>query len=563
MKKKWLLAILTASMTMGTLMGGALTARAEEPDEEVLPPSGNLDMSDALTRELTVKVDGQEVKVTEYEDFYIPDPSISDQRISIYIPEGATADSPIILSVNNSGWQANSFSSRVKVADDDPEELAEYVSDSDTDKVGAILSRNFVLVSYGCRSRNNEAVDGVYDGHSPATITDTKAVIRYLRNNGETLPAGDLDRIVITGTSGGGALSAVIAASGNSSDYFESLYEVGAAGIEQQEDGTYISTIDDGVFGVIAYCPITDLPNADAAYEWTYKDVRKELEGVDFNTDSEKDSRILYSEEEGRVNEEVSEFLAEKYAEYVDSLGLLLDDGTPLTSDNLKDAITELMETEIQESIEEIGISQMQADMAVNPVNGNEMVGDLDWVVFNEDGTFTYDIDKHLNYVASNTQLKVVCAFSNKGLEWANTSEDSLFGTKDMEYCAFEEYSWDNDSVQGNGCGLDDTGLTWEEFMETEEGEALALQMRMTNAVAYLNDKEGGDSAGEKAPNWYVRYGMNDRDSSFALETILRYSITNNADIENSSFEFAWLFPHKGDYDVQEAYGWLDEILAE
>lgn len=562
MKKKILMQILAGVMVLGTTAGSTVAPRAEEA-EEILPPSGNLDVSDAIVRDLTVKVDGQEVKVTEYEDFYISNPSIDDQRISIYVPEGATADSPIILSVNNSGWQANSFSSRVKVANDDPNELAEYVSDSDTDKIGAILSRNCVLVSYGCRSRNNEAVDGVYDGHSPATITDTKAVIRYLRQNMEALSAGDTDRIVITGTSGGGALSAVIAASGNSTDYFESLYEVGAAGIEQQEDGAYTSTINDDVFGVIAYCPITDLPNADAAYEWLYKDIRKDLEGVDFNTDPQKDARILYNTEDGHVNEEVSEILAGKYSEYVDSLGLLLDDGTPLTSENLKEAIAGLMETEIEESIEEIGIEQMQNDILTNPVNGNETVGDSDWVEFHEDGTFTYDIDKHLNYVASNTPLKVVCAFSNKGLEWANTSEDSLFGTKEMEYCAFEEYSWDHDSVEGNGCGQDDTGLTWAEYMETEEGRKLALQMRMTNAVAYLNDKDGSEASGVKAPNWYVRHGMNDRDTSFALETILRYSITNNEDIQNSNFEFAWLQPHKGDYDVQEAYAWLDEVLAE
>ena len=55
---------------------------------------------------------------------------------------------------------------------------------------------------------------------------------------------------------------------------------------------------------------------------------------------------------------------------------------------------------------------------------------------------------------------------------------------------------------------------------------------------------------------------MNDRDSSFAVETILCYSIANNPDIEDMSFEFAWLKPHAGDYDVTEAYAWLDGILA-
>ena len=65
-----------------------------------------------------------------------------------------------------------------------------------------------------------------------------------------------------------------------------------------------------------------------------------------------------------------------------------------------------------------------------------------------------------------------------------------------------------------------------------------------------------------KAPNWYVRYGMNDRASSFAVETILRYSIWNNEEIRNKNFEFAWLKVHLGDYDVTEAYAWLDSVLA-
>ena len=97
--------------------------------------------------------------------------------------------------------------------------------------------------------------------------------------------------------------------------------------------------------------------------------------------------------------------------------------------------------------------------------------------------------------------------------------------------------------------------------MATEEGQYLALQMRMSNTVEYLNDHEGED-AGVKAPFWYVRYGMNDRDSSFAVETILRYSMSNNTSIKDMSFEFAWLKPHAGDYDVTEAYTWLDGVLS-
>ena len=212
---------------------------------------------------------------------------------------------------------ANSYASRTKVAKDDPETIAEYASDSDTDKVGMILSRGYVLISYGCRSRiDKPGDDGLYKGHSPATVTDTKAVIRYLRNNGELIPAGDLDRIIITGTSGGGALSTLIAASGDSSDFLPFLYENGAAGVEKSGD-TYVSTLSDAVFAVIAYCPITDLPNADAAYEWTYADTRLALQDIDFNTKADGKPIVNYTTDAGTVNEDVSSCLRSLYADYV------------------------------------------------------------------------------------------------------------------------------------------------------------------------------------------------------------------------------------------------------
>ncbi|MBO6093237.1 MAG: hypothetical protein J6P40_06370 [Oscillospiraceae bacterium] len=558
--KRHLALMLCVILSLSCFSNPALAAKKEKKPE-VFPPSGNLEFTDAISRELNVTIDGEALKVTQYEDYYLAEPLSTEQRISIYVPETATKDSPVILCVNNAGWMANSYSSRTKVAKDDPETVAAYSANDDKDKVGMILSRGYILVSYGCRGRNDKpGEDGLYLGHSPATVADTKAVIRYLRQNDDLLPAGDLDRIIITGTSGGGALSTLIAACGDSTDFFPFLYEIGAAGIEKEGE-TYISTLSDSVFAVIAYCPITDLPNADAAYEWTYADTRLALQDIDFNNDPEGKSLVFYTTGDATVNEEVSAYLSGLYADYVDNLGLKLDDGTPLTSQNLKEAIIGLMEEEIEESVQEIGKEQMTADIEEGSKNEKEDAGAKDWLVLNEDGTFTYDFAKHLSWVAANNKLKVVCAFSNRGLPWSATNEDTLFGTAAYEYSAFEAYSWDHDSVEGNGSGLDDTGLTWEEFMATEEGRFLALQMRMSNTIEYLNDTEG-DDAGVKASYWYVRYGMNDRDSSFAVETILRYSIANNPSVEDMSFEFAWLKPHAGDYDVTEAYTWLDSVLA-
>ena len=196
--KRYVALILCVILALSCLSSPAFAGKKEKKPE-VFPPTGNLEFTDAISRELNVTIDGEALKVTQYEDYYLAEPLSTEQRVSIYVPENATKESPVILCVNNAGWMANSYSSRTKVAKDDPDTVAEYSSHDDKDKVGMILSKGYVLVSYGCRGRNDKpGEDGLYLGHSPATVADTKAVIRYLRQNNDLLPAGDLDRIIIT-----------------------------------------------------------------------------------------------------------------------------------------------------------------------------------------------------------------------------------------------------------------------------------------------------------------------------------------------------------------------------
>ena len=100
------------------------------------------------------------------------------------------------------------------------------------------MKAGYVIANVGCRSRfagRNQDVDGNYIAHSPAQVVDVKAAIRYLRYNDAAMP-GNTNRIIITGTSGGGALGVAIAASGNSPDYYPYLYELGAAGVTCNAD---------------------------------------------------------------------------------------------------------------------------------------------------------------------------------------------------------------------------------------------------------------------------------------------------------------------------------------
>ena len=143
---------------------------------------------------------------------------------------------------------------------------------------------------------------------------------------------------------------------------------------------------------------------------------------------------------------------------------------------------------------------------------------------------------------------------TDKGL--AGQNEDTLYGSTAYPYSAFSSYSWDNDRVHGNGCGLDDTGMTFEEYLASEEGALLSHQLRVTSPIPYLTSEDG-----ESAPYWYVRHGMADRDTSFALQTVLYHAMLNDETIRDVNFSFDWLYTHMGNYDVLEAYGWLESVL--
>jgi|WetSurMetagenome_2_1015567.scaffolds.fasta_scaffold27701_2 hypothetical protein len=119
------------------------------------------------------------------------------------------------------------------------------------------LAAGYVVVEPGCRGRDNRAENGTYYGKAPAAIVDLKAAVRYIRHNDDIMP-GNANWIISTGVSAGGALSALLGASGNSHLYDSYFQEIGAA------------DEDDSIYASADFCPITDLEHADMAYEWEF-----------------------------------------------------------------------------------------------------------------------------------------------------------------------------------------------------------------------------------------------------------------------------------------------------
>ena len=151
------------------------------------------------------------------------------------------------------------------------------------------LAAGYVVVSPGARGRDNVTSSGRYYGKAPAAIVDLKAAVRYVRSNKGRIP-GNTDRIVSSGSSAGGALSALLGASGDSPMYDAYLKQIGAA------------DASDAIFASGDWCPITDLDHADMAYEWTFGS--------------------LATSGAGSVDRAVSRQLAGGYGDYLASLKL-------------------------------------------------------------------------------------------------------------------------------------------------------------------------------------------------------------------------------------------------
>ena len=172
------------------------------------------------------------------------------------------------------------------------------------------LGKGYVVVEPGCRGRDNGS-SGDYYGVAPAAMVDLKAAIRFLRYNSSLGTfSGDVSHIVSSGGSAGGALSALVGASGNSSLYNSYLAAIGAA------------DAGDNIFAVGAWSPITNLDHADMAYE-------EEYSGLQFSGSI--------------VNSAVSSNLIAEFESYQDGLGLTDKRGSmgTLTSSNIAEYILE------------------------------------------------------------------------------------------------------------------------------------------------------------------------------------------------------------------------------
>ena len=455
--------------------------------------------------------DGKVVNYTAYTKLYFVT-NVEDstyQYMNIFVPEGATEQTPIFLRTYVGGYMASQAG-----------------NPQGQDASGRALAEGYVLVIPGSRGRTSTVQKGkktIYTGRAPKALLDLKAAIRYLRHFDHLIP-GNTEKIITDGTSAGGAMSSLMGATGNNAAYEPLLKAMGAA--EGRDD----------VFASVCYCPITDLDHADMAYEWLYG-----------NTDS----RMSLPASKRALTLE----LAAQFPSYINSLGLRKKDGTPLNADNYLEYIKTILISSAQEAKDAgadipdtIGFSfsseaafQAPIDGGVAQARPQGMAGGVPLMMRGSRkrvGEYITDLDmeKYLNYVVSTQALKGVPSFDSYRVDGAAASgENGEFG---------------------NEQGTDVNFTAWAaEKAGNRLTENVKENVRLLNPMYFIGD----DEATAVAPHWYIRHGARDRDTAFPIAINLATKLQNAG--KEVNFKLPWNRPHSGDYALNELFRWIAEIV--
>ncbi|WP_406004936.1 alpha/beta hydrolase [Streptomyces sp. NBC_00637] len=439
-------AAVSASGIAATGAQATQAASAVRPVGGGLPRSLVFDKADYTVRTATLpSADGGTKEVTYH--FYGPVTYVTDpvdathQSLVVSVPvaiDGEKVDAghtPIVFA----NWVGGYFPVSVAKSTGIGEGIMEMPggrvlenngNDSNLPKLA--LAAGYVVVEPGARGRTLVDAGGVYYGTAPAVIVDLKAAVRYLRANKGRVP-GDTERIVSTGTSAGGAMSALLGASGDSHLYDGHLRELGAA------------DASDAVFATAAWCPIADLEHADMSYEWCWGSAKLSGTGA-------------------LVDQTLSKELSAAFADYQASLRI---DGIGrygrLTARNYDDyLLTTYLRPAATAYLDGLSAEARSAYLAANPAIG--------W----DGGRASFTWDAYLAHMGGRN--KNVPSFDGFGL---TTGENNLFGKGTVGARHFTRYGLDHDT----------TGLTTKR-LDKDIPETLALM----NPMHFIRQRHAGRS---------------------------------------------------------------------
>ena len=465
---------------------------------------------------MSTTVDNKEIKYRAFEYIpYVANPiDIDQQYMNIYVPEeyfnngtvnGYTTQTAPIFMPNAVGGYMPSQALTPKVENGKP------------NSVLYALSRGYVVAAPATRGRTNKASDGNFIGKAPAVIVDLQAATAYLHANDSTMP-GNANRIITNGTSAGGAVSLLQGAAGNSSDFQPYLQALGAA------------TAATNVYAVSAYCPITNLDAADMAYEWSYKGITSfnkvtmgqgELPQANVGGNAAPPQRTIQRVNLNADDVSYSNLLSEHFPEYVNNLQLHDSMGRVLKLDkNGNGTFKNYVKAFIIDAANKAQAKGTDLSKHTYLVRDNKTgaIKDINWEAYNQ-------------FVS---RSKAPGAFDSRSND---SGENNLFGTSTTDNNHFTITA-----------ALHDTTSNQNVYVEN------AKIVTMMNPMNYL-----GSPAATNAQFYRIRYGTADSNTSVAIPLIV------GTRAQNLGYKVDMATPfdvdHSGDYDLDELFNWMDNIV--
>ena len=465
---------------------------------------------------MSTTVDNKEIKYRAFEYIpYVANPiDIDQQYMNIYIPEeyfnngtinGYNTQTAPIFMPNAVGGYMPSQAMTPKMENGKP------------NSVLYALSRGYVVASPSTRGRTNKASDGNFIGKAPAVIVDLQAATAYLHANDSAMP-GNANRIITNGTSAGGGVSLLQGATGNSSDFQPYLQALGAA------------TAATNVYAASAYAPITNLDAADMAYEWSYNGITSfnkvtmgqgELPQANVGGNSAPPQRTMQRVNLNTDDLSYSKMLSEHFPDYVNNLQLRDSLGRILKLDKNGNGT-------FKNYVKEFIVAAANKAAA----QGTDLSKHTYFVRDNKTGAI-----KDINWEAYNhfvSRSKAPGAFDSRAND---TGENNLFGTSTTDNNHFTITA-----------ALHDSTANQDVYVEN------AKIVTMMNPMNYL-----GSPAATNARFYRIRYGTADSNTSVAIPLIIGTRAQNLGYRVDMATPFD--VDHSGDYDLEELFNWMDNIV--
>lgn len=444
----------------------------------------------------TLEIAGKQLTYRAYEGIsYMEHPAAPEHQVmNIYIPEEtpfAEGKLPIFLPNTVGGYMPGAAAT------------PKVWENGEGNSVVKALLRGYMVAAPGLRGRGMKNDKGENIGVAPADICDYKAAVRYLRYNKERIP-GDTEKIISNGTSAGGAMSALLGATGNHPDYEPYLEEMGAA--KERDD----------IFFASCYCPIINLEHADMAYEWEFHGLWDCYQGkyIPPEHTGEEGKWVPVVRQMTEEQMAVSAGLKALFPAYVESLHLTGPDGTPLCINEEGGSLQNLLCEYVLKSADEA-------------MKAGENLENCGWLLSHEGEVIALDYEMYIDY---RTRMKDTPAFDKFTL---TTAENELFGSKTEERRHFTGYAMEHSRANGT--------------------MAEVLQIKMMNPMSYVEDEKA-----VKAKYFRIRHGAIDRDTSLYIPLLFTMALKNQG--ISADLAFPWGKWHMGDYDLEQVFDEVEKI---